>query len=230
MTKEVTETQASFDKDLSDDFLKNMIQETFEDAASPEETNSVDSEQSDTNTDPFDSIGRKIEKVIKKTWHSFLEIPINVNFLNSSLLQYHQIAELSPERSYFSVLAVENPRAVWVHHLNRNLAEGLASLIQARSRKTILGNFSEAVADGSLYLVIGPLVNSTFRNIYEFILKKKIKSKMEVRHLLSPGFHRMVKPEDRYVVMNFFLESHQLAGALQVAIPRAAMLIFLELE
>ena len=224
MTKEITGTKPSFDEDLSDDFLKNMIQETFDEAASLGVTGKAYSEPYDSEPVTSDSIGRNIEIVLNNTWLSFLQIQVKVNFLNISLLQYHQIAELSPERSYFSVLAVDKPKSVWIHHLNRSLAEGLASIILARSRKNVSGTYAEAVADGSLYLVIGPLINDSFRNICEKILKRKIKTKLEVRHLLSPGYHRWVRPEDRYAIMNFSLESPQLTGTLQVAIPRAVMM------
>jgi len=149
-------------------------------------------------------------------------------FLRKNLsFSYKEMDSLSAERSYFSLLYFSNPNSIWLMHVERRLAEGLARQIrtdewkkQGKSRKwTELRE-----ADTAIYFDIGAVL----RQFFEVISKSwsdttplKFKS---FKHTLQPGFLKVVDAEDLFIVQEFVLQHRDVPGSIHIAIPYSLIL------
>ena len=213
----ISEEKLTHDEDFSNGLLKSMMQETLELEDVKKNPNSNSSFVSDR--DYFGSIGKNLAKIFQQPWESVLNEKVSMIYLHSKLLNYDKLSELSQGRSYFSLLAVNIPKSVWIHHLTRDLVDGLASIIRAQRNGNVLERLPHSGVDGAFYLEIGPLINAIFQNVYEKILNQSVSGKLKVRHLLYPGFHRWINAKDKYVVLSYSLESSLLSGNFHLAFP-----------
>jgi flagellar motor switch protein FliM len=156
---------------------------------------------------------------------------LHIEFKHQFQTTYQDLTQLFPRRSYFSMIWVQPHNTVWFMHLDRSLAEGLASRKYNLEFGSSGKRWHEVTdADSGIYLEIGEILRRCFHGIPRSWSQKGNLEIDRFKHMLQPGYLDEVEPEDLYVVQEFQIKHPELHGCLHLGIPYVVIMSLLRDE
>ena len=131
----------------------------------------------------------------------------------------------SPGRSYYSLFEMKHTRSVWILHLSRSVAEGLASLAHQRNASENSNVFVDLrEADSMIYLEIGELLRGVFTSIIELWPESEGLKVSRCRHILQLLFLSDSFEGDEYIIIPFHLDNRECSGEFHLVFPQRHLL------
>ncbi len=203
--------------DFPADLLKNMMQETLDDRGENKSPAFDRKPVFHPGPHPLGNYAEKVSRNLEPLFENALKNQTKIKYQSATSSTFENLFVLAAERSYYSLFVTETPRSVWVLHLQRPVAEGLASVLRDSKRSGMDFRFSEA--DAAVYLEIGRFLKEVINQITLSGLPKPRLKVLQIRHMLHPGFSRLVEGEEEYQLLEFSVQNPVATGTIQVAIP-----------
>lgn len=222
--KVVNEEPFQMEEGLSLNVLNNMMEETL----IRDSQNSFSPQDEPSNTafkiagiqeEKIKTFGHKFITAMNKVRASLFSEAETLKFMNSELLQYEDYQKIFDQPSCFSYLSLPELGTVWILQIDSELALSLASIFRARRIEDQTQVKLSNHLDGALFFEIGPYIQRIFDSIYMQIFNSSLSPKIQLRHMLSPAFHREIKKEKNLLVFHFVEESQNLKGKMRLALP-----------
>ncbi len=218
------------------EIMEGMIRETF-----GLESETSDATSSDGN-DTYQTLDAVLERSllpIADRLSAYLRLilmqvlprQLQIEFKRQFQTTYHDLTEIFPRRSYFSMIWVQPHNTVWFMQLDRSLAEGLAG----RKYNLEFGSSGKSwhevtEADSGIYLEIGEILRRCFHGIPRSWSQKGSLEIDRFKHMLQPGYLDEVEPEDLYVIQEFQVDHPELRGSFHLGIPYVVIMSLLRDE
>ncbi len=151
-----------------------------------------------------------------------LKEPSRIRFTQHAVLPFEQLELLAPERSYFTLLRLDGPESMWLFHLSREVAEGLASALylerqKPQRRQAAHPRLSEA--DSLIYVETGSVLRHCIQGLVSAWKGSSRLGLKGFRHQLTPGVARGFSPQEPYLVQHFSVENRLFQGEAHTALP-----------
>ncbi len=218
------------------EIMEGMLRETF----------GLESETIEVSSSEETNICQKLDAVLEKSLlpiadrlSAYLRLilmqvlprQLHIEFKHQFQTTYQDLTQLFPRRSYFSMIWVQPHNTVWFMHLDRSLAEGLASRKYNLEFGSSGKRWHEVTdADSGIYLEIGEILRRCFHGIPRSWSQKGNLEIDRFKHMLQPGYLDEVEPEDLYVVQEFQINHPELRGCLHLGVPYVVIMSLLRDE
>ena len=164
-------------------------------------------------------LGKKLLTEVNKIQDASFSQAVPLKFMNPELFQYGDLQDLFNKPSSFSFLNLSDLGTVWILQIDSKLAFKFASIF--RALRTGFNNeiiFSQHM-DGSLFFEIGPFIQSIFKSTYLKFFNQPLDSKIQLRHMFRPAFHREIKKENNILVFQFAEENGSSKDSMRLMFP-----------
>ena len=216
----------------SEEIYQHMIEEVF-DVPEVEKTHATNnflgagfSNQILKNTESIDNLlSQRLIHTLTAQLQSVLPGAFRITTNPEQCLSCANLQSWSPGRSYYSLFEMKHTRSVWILHLSRSVAEGLASLAHQRNASENSNVFVDLrEADSMIYLEIGELLRGVFTSIIELWPESEKLKVSRFRHILQLVFLNDSIQEDEYVIIPFQLDNRECSGEIHLVFPQRYLL------
>ena len=115
---------------------------------------------------------------------------------------------------------MKKSKSIWILHLSRSVAEGIAYLVRKENYGTEINIFSDLKeADSLIYLEIGEILRKWFANILKLWPKSENLSFSRCLHILQLGFQKGVRLKEEYIIFRFNLKNSHCNGDFNIIFP-----------
>ena len=226
------QSQGQEKENNSEEIYQHMIEEVFDvpevEKASVTKnfSGSGFSNQILQKTESIDSfLSQRLIQTLTAQLQSILPGAFRITTNPEQCLSCANLQSWSPGRSYFSLFEMKHTGSVWILHLSRSVAEGLASLVHQRNapdRRNVFFGLREA--DSLIYLEIGELLRGVFCSIIELWPESEKLKVARFRHILQLVFLNDSIQEDEYVIIPFQLDNRECSGKFHLVFPQRHLL------
>ncbi len=172
------------------------------------------------NESKYDLLRQKLLNTFTAEFQSILPGAFQITPQTIQCLSYANLHRWSPGRAYFSLFEMKKSKSVWILHLSRSVAEGIAYLVREENYGTAINIFSDLKeADSLIYLEIGEILRRLFANILKIWDKSDELCILRCLHILQLGFQKGVRLNEQYMIFPFNLKNSQCKGDFHIIFP-----------
>lgn len=203
-----SEEPFQMEEGLSLNVLNSMMEETLilelqNDSSSQHVPSFSGSKNSGIEEEKINILGKKLLNELNKIQDASFSQAVPLKFMNPEVFQYGDLQNLFNQPSSYSYLTLLDLGTVWILQIDSKLALRLASIFRALREDSNNEIIISEHMDGSLFFEIGPFIQRIFKSIYFQIFNQPLESKIQLRHMLRPAFHREIKKENNILVFQF---------------------------